>query len=232
MGHLFVAGDGSPLAKPEDVIPFLGRGAKHWRAGYSAYEAAYSWLDARDVPPAVRAVLETDPTFAGAVLLRACFEKKTRLDGLGRDSQTDVLAVLETRSGRAVLGVEAKVSESFGPVVAHWYDGSPGKRKRLEGLLQRLSVEHDAARYLRYQLIHRSVAALIEAEAENARDAAMVVQSFSPVRAGFSDFQAFAAALGAPVEKPGGLSRAVERDGVRLRLGWAVDRVRPAAGAE
>jgi hypothetical protein len=55
MGQLFFSGDGSALTKPEDVIPLLAE-KKHWREGRSAYEAAYSWFDAQDVPPAIRAV--------------------------------------------------------------------------------------------------------------------------------------------------------------------------------
>ena len=64
-----------------------------------------------------------------------------------------------------------------------------------------------------------------------AMDAATVVQSFSPdsIRAGFLDFQAFARALGAPVESPCRLSRTrLDRGGIRLRLGWAQDRLHAA----
>jgi hypothetical protein len=61
----------------------------------------------------------------------------------------------------------------------------------------------------------------------------MVVQSFSPpeTRAGFADFQRFAKALGIPVDEPGRLSAPLDRGGVRLRLGWAQDRLHVAKEA-
>ncbi len=97
----------------------------------------------------------------------------------------------------------------------------------LRTFLSLLGITGDVAS-LRYQLLHRSAAALIEAKAASAREALLVVQSFSPAdrRAGFADFAAFTELMGAPVSEPGGLSSPVERAGTRLRFGWAQDRVR------
>ncbi len=69
-------------------------------------------------------------TFSGLpydFLTKATFEKKTKLDSFGRESQTDALAVVSTKAGTAVLGIEAKVDESFGPFVTDWNDYSPSK---------------------------------------------------------------------------------------------------------
>jgi hypothetical protein len=120
------------------------------------------------------------------------------------------------------------VDESFGPLIAEWDDGSTQKQKRLAGLVERLGLEKNAVAPLRYQLLHRTIATLPDAEREGASEAAMVVQSFSPssIRAGFTDFQSFAAALGIPIDQPGELSCPIERVGVRLQLGWAEDRIR------
>jgi hypothetical protein len=41
MRQIFFSGTGVPLAKPEDIIPLLGKKI-HWREDRSAYEAAYS----------------------------------------------------------------------------------------------------------------------------------------------------------------------------------------------
>jgi len=225
MARLIFGPDGSALEKPEDVIRFLAE-ATHWKIGRSAYEAAQSWFAAQDLPAAIRELIETDPVFSGAVLLKAIFEKQTPLDRLGRPSQTDVLALLQTRSGSAILGVEAKVDESFGPLVSEWNDQTPSKQQRLTGLIERLGVGGSAS-VLRYQLLHRTVATLIEAEQHGAAEAVMVVQSFSPhdIRAGFSDFQRFSKALGILVEAPGRLSAPLIRGGVSLRLGWAQDQI-------
>jgi hypothetical protein len=224
---IFFADNGAALAEPEDVIPFLGK-ATHWKEGRSAYEAAKSWFDAQDIPPRVRAVLDTDPAFLRARLTRAVFEKRTKLDELGRASQTDVLAFLVGVSGPIVVGIEAKVDESFGPLVAEWNDGSPGKVARLAGLVERLALHPNHVSSLRYQLLHRMAATLIEATATGAKEAALVVQSFSPasIRAGLSDFQAFTEALSARLERPGMLTPPIERSGIRLRFGWVEDQVR------
>jgi hypothetical protein len=92
MPQLFFGPNGSPLDKPEDVIDFLGKGKEHWKKGRSAYEAAYSWFTANDLPPRIRDILKAEPEFRGTVLEKAIFEKNTKLDHYGRDSQTDVLA--------------------------------------------------------------------------------------------------------------------------------------------
>src|ERR1700674_1408082 len=102
MAQYFCSGTGAPLSKPEDVIPLLGKEI-HWREGRSAYEAAYSWFGSTGIPDTIRAVLDTDPTFANAILEKALFEKQTELDRYRRPSQTDVLAILRIKSGAAVL---------------------------------------------------------------------------------------------------------------------------------
>jgi len=98
MRQIFFSGTGVPLAKPEDIIPLLGKKI-HWREDRSAYEAAYSWFDAPGIPKSVRTVIETDRVFVRAVLDKAFFEKQTKLDAYRRPSQTDVLAILQTKSG-------------------------------------------------------------------------------------------------------------------------------------
>ena len=72
---------------------------------------------------------------------------------------------------------------------------------------------------MRYQLLHRSVSAVIEAKRFNAAHAVMLVHSFSQSHQWFEDYAVFAALLGAEVA----VNRIVsvgERDGVQLHLGW------------
>jgi hypothetical protein len=216
-----------PLSRPEDVIQHLGKREAHWKARYSAYETAHSWFAAHDVPPAIRAALDTDQVYADARLRKAVFEKKTVFDELTRSpSQTDVLAILEIKSGLAVLGVEGKVRESFDATVNEWNDFSPARLRRLAGLVERLRLAPSGSiGMLRYQLLHRTVATLVEAKEAGAHDAVVLVQSFNPddVMNHFDDFQNFATALGAPVARPGMLSRVIDLQGVRLQLGWTVN---------
>jgi hypothetical protein len=218
--HIFFGPDGSPLEKPEDVIQFLGRGEKHWREGRSAYEVAHSWFTARDLPFSIRRVLVNDKTLEGVVLKKVVFEKKTKLDNQGRESQTDILAFVSTGTGSAVLGIEAKVDESFGPLVREWNDYGTGKLRRLVGLLDRLGFKSASIGDLRYQLFHRVGATLIEAQNCKTDRAAMIVQSFDDKLAGFDDFVAFAAAFGTPISAPGVLSEPKTLGGVTMQLAW------------
>lgn len=213
----------SDIAKPEDVIPHLGKGERHWRKGRSAYELAHSWVCSVGIPVPVRDVLALTEDFRGARLLEGMFEKETDLTTKGRPSQTDLLVLCRCAAGIGVIGIEGKVDEPFGPLVGDWRDGSPGKKRRLKSLCSMLVLCPDAVDELRYQLFHRTAAVLLEAQRYEADAAMMLVHSFSEQAAGFADFQAFADRLGAPVDGPGQVSQAIERRGVRLTLGWVAD---------
>jgi hypothetical protein len=217
---LFFGPDGTIIREPEDVICFLGKGKEHWKVGRSAYEAAHSWFAANDLPLSIRNILYNSEGFEDAVLERAIFENKTRLDDYGRDSQTDILAFLKTSTGRAILGVEAKVDETFGQLVSEWNDYGTGKLRRLVCLLNRLEFKFARIGSLRYQLFHRVAATLIEAEKAGIEHAAMIVQSFDLNGCGFSDFSAFAEAFETPVDAPGKLSPPRRLGRVTIRVGW------------
>src|SRR5580704_13855449 len=85
-----------PLVKPEDVIPHLAKQELHWRAGYSAQELAFAWCNASaDFPAAVRTALNTAPEYARAKLVDGFFEREVELGTPGRNSQTDLMAVVD-----------------------------------------------------------------------------------------------------------------------------------------
>jgi hypothetical protein len=73
---------------------------------------------------------------------------------------------------------------------------------------------------LRYQLIHRTAAAIAEAKRFGLRDAAMIVQSFSPEARWLGDFEDFAAALGIEAGHDRAGSKVLP-NGMALTLGWA-----------
>src|SRR5690606_21916130 len=158
-----------PMKQPGDVIPHLGKGARHWKAGYSAHALATHWWRHNALPPDVRAALDTAVPFRGAELVDAFFERDTRLGDDGRCSQTDLLAVLGLAGGGlAVMGVEAKVAEPFGPLIGDELAGEPSarKRERITRLARMIGLDPDGGHMddLRYQLLHRTAAALFEAE--------------------------------------------------------------------
>lgn len=180
-----------PSNGAEDWRVLLADPDKHWRAGYSARSAAERWEAANGLPDEVRAVF--DQAGLGPVELLAAFpEWKTPLPGGRRESQTDVLALVRTARGLFVAGVEAKVAEPFGPTVSEWLaDATPGKIERLNFLREKLGLHEDVSA-LRYQLLHRTASAIIEAERFGA---AMIVHSFSQTGAWRADFAAFLAAM-------------------------------------
>jgi hypothetical protein len=139
----------------------------------------------------------------------------------GRPSQTDLFVVARTGDGLGVIAVEAKVVEPFGGTVEEWLGDKPsdGKKERLGFLLEQLGLDRDSANGLRYQLLHRTASALIEAKRFTARHALMLVHSFSQEDVGLSDFRAFAGALGGEAQAEA-VTRVGERAGVELHLGW------------
>jgi hypothetical protein len=174
----------------------------------------------------VSAVLNTCATYNLVEMQHAIFEKKVDLGTPGRDSQTDLMVYLTLlRGGSAVVAIEGKVNESFGPVVSTWLEDKPTKTRRLEKLCDDLGIPIDQAESLRYQLFHRTASALYEAEKHGSEQALMLVHSFSDSDASFEDFQDFAQALGTPVSAVDTISEPVTRLGIELRLGWVKDRV-------
>lgn len=213
------------MLKPEDVIPHLGK-PTHWKQGRSAKALADSWFQANDLPPRVRAVLDQSPEFLGAELIDAWLERCTDLgDRRGSASQTDLLAVLGVGSELAVMGVEAKVTESFGPLVSDWIgNGSEGKEDRLQRLCDLLGFDRSSVGDLRYQLFHRTAAAIFEARRYRARKAVMMVHSFCENATGLTDFVAFFDRMGVRQVGRDVLSEPTDLGEVRLWAGWTSDR--------
>jgi len=190
---------------------------KHWRAGYSAMATAQSWEAATPgLPPEIARMFSP-----GAELLIAIPEHKVPLPGGRRESQCDVFALVRDGTRTVSLAVEAKVAEPFGDTVRAWIkDASPGKTKRLFTICAWLGLPVPPPDTLRYQLLHRTAAAIAEAHRFGLRDAAMIVQSFSPEKHWIGDFKAFARTLGVEV-RPDRASTHVLPGGMTLMLGWA-----------
>lgn len=217
-----------PLLKPEDVIPHLGK-PTHWKQGRSAKAVADRWFQANDIPPRVRAVLDQSPELKGAELVDAWLERCTDLgDRRGSASQTDLLAILGIGDELAVMAVEAKVTESFGPLVSEWIgDGGEGKEDRLRRLCALLGFDRSSVGDLRYQLFHRTAAAILEARRYRATKAVLMVHSFCPDATGLADFIAFFERMGLSGigrDLLGGPVRVGELD---LWVGWASDECPP-----
>ncbi len=215
-----------PVQRPEDVIHHLGS-PTHWQPGRSAKSAADLWFSANALPPSISAVLTQDPLLADAVLLDAFFERAVDLGDGQRPSQTDVMAIVSLSDGLGVLAIEAKVDETFGPTVHEWLmeakDGDFTRQRRLSHLCDILGLDTNAVGVIRYQLIHRTASAVLEAQRYRAHDAAMLVQSFCPKRSWYADFVAFVEVMGLEVTQAGAITKSKVCKGVSLRLGWVAE---------
>ena len=220
----------------EDWRKLLQDPQKQWRQGYSAKSLADSWQDAGGFPSAVQRMFRS-ATVQGindAVMLLGIPEHTTGLPGGGFPSYTDLFVLAKCSDGLITMAVEGKVSEPFGEIVDKWlhrdeHDGN--RRVRLEGLCGILELEVDDVLGLRYQLLHRTAAALIEAERFSASTAVMLVHSFSPEREWFDDYAAFGKAMGVSIE-PGQLVDVGMRSGRRLLLGWLTSPVMDGSRTE
>jgi len=200
------------LAEPE----------KQWRTGYSAKALAHCWQELKDFPPDVRRVFRESGinVFKDIQMLIAFPEFTVPLPGGRRASQSDIFILAKGAGQLVSIMVEGKVSEPFGDTIAEWKaQGGKGKEIRLKYLCNLLGLDRTKINHIRYQLLHRTASALIEAKKFNAPNTLMLIHSFSYEDAWFNDYQKFLALFGA-----GGRVNSVvptkEIQGVDLYFGW------------
>jgi hypothetical protein len=204
------------LAKPEQWKEVVGQ--ENWGVGRSAYEVAFSWQTAGGLPPGIAKALAASGArpLAGVHLDVAIVEKPIFLDAQTTPSITDLIGYGRNAADEPiVVAVEGKAQETFGLPVRSWLRGdalefrtsvepTPTRTRRFEFLCERLGLGVDHECQLRYQLLHRTVSALLEGELHAAAAVVIVVHAFGPQSAGnWTDYQLFLEALGAPTPAPG-----------------------------
>jgi hypothetical protein len=118
------------------------------------------------------------------------------------------------------IAVEGKLDEAFGPTLEEWVeDASAGKRQRLDFLVDVLGFSQQPPGDTRYQLMHRTASALMQAKEFTAAYAMMLVHSFSQTDDGFDDYASFVSLFGANA-RLNGVAPAGQRDGVDLYFAW------------
>ncbi|MCE8509904.1 hypothetical protein KBY28_15745 [Ruegeria pomeroyi] len=206
-----------PSTGVEDWKRFLANPETQWQRGYSAMAAALSWEAAQGLPPEISDLVGGSPE-----LLLAIPEHKVALPGGRRDSQCDVFALVRVGDETLAIAVEAKVNEAFGPTIGEGMNNaSEGKMERLRFICDLLGLSAPPPDEVRYQLFHRTAAAILEAQRFKTDRAAMIVQSFSRDHRWFGDFAAFAKLFGFEA-RPGQAMRHILPSGVPLLLGWAI----------
>lgn len=200
------------LAKPD----------KHWKSGYSAKTLAYCWQEAGDFPSEVKRVFHKSgiDVFKDIEILVALPEYKTPLLGGRRASQSDILVLAKGNGQLVSITVEGKVAEPFGDIVSEWkVHDKGGKEVRLMYLCELLALDALTVSHIRYQLLHRTASALIEAKRFNAPNALMLVHSFSLHNEGFEDYEQFLALFRVKA-KVDSLVFAGNINGIKLHCAW------------
>lgn len=218
MNKIFV-----PAKDPEDWKSFLAEPDKHWKTGYSAKAIAYCWQEANDFPECVRTVFKKSEIvlFQNIELLLAFPEYRVVLPGGARPSQNDIFILAKGNNQLVSIMVEGKVSEPFGDTIAQWRkDNSGGKEVRLKFLLEELGLEEsEKIGDIRYQLLHTTASAIIEAKKFKAENALMLVHSFSRSNEWFDDYSGFLGLFNVSA-KPDSLVFAKNLNGISLYFGW------------
>ncbi len=221
MSHISI-----PTQSADDWRKLLADPKKHWRTGFSAKALAYCWESAKGFPPEVARLFSQSgvPAFKQVELLLALPEHKVILPPRGgHPSQNDLFALAKAGDGQLVaMTVEGKVSEPFGVTLGEWKAKvSRGKTQRLAFIRDQLGLTGELPKHIRYQLFHRTVSAVVEANRFRAAYAVMMVHSFSQSDLWFDDYQNFLALFGVQAAEPGQLFFLKETHGIRLYSGWA-----------
>lgn len=197
---------------------------KPWQSGYRIMSLANYWQGANGFPADVQRMFESasDTSITDSEMLLSIPEYETELPAYGGPAFADLFVLARSRGGLTAVIVESRVNEPFDSVFGgmRWKKGDViDQRTTLAGLSEILEISLGDASTTRYQLLHRTASALIEAERYSATTAIMLVHSFSSERKWFEDYEVFGAAMGATTEY-GQLVDVGLRSGTRLMLGW------------
>jgi len=161
-----------PTQSGTDWQRLLGKPKLHWKKGRSAMSAAACWEGSQPrLPPEISALLDSckDPAISELDLLLAIPEWEVALPDGETVSQTDIMAICRNSSGLVILGVEAKVDEPFGPTLVEKKSGATnGQLERIAYLEKELGRDSPFGDEIGYQLLHRTVSALLTARAFHA----------------------------------------------------------------
>jgi hypothetical protein len=186
-------------------------GDDKWVPTRSAYELAHCWHQFGGLPAPIADALNA----SGQETLRelsvdlCLVEKPVFLDTKIAPSMTDLMAYGRNGKGDSiVVAVEGKADEPFASPVWAWVRGDEKnatmaaaprrtRLRRLEFLSKHLAVAVPPDSGLRYQLLHRTVSAVLEAQLHGAVAALVLVHAFGPdAPANLADFAAFLRELG------------------------------------
>ena len=193
---------------------------KQWKTGFSAKTLAHCWEEAQGFPRSVTAALnKPNGSFTSIKPLLIFPEHQVPLPGGKAASQCDIWILAKDNHDLVSIAVEGKVAETFGPTVKEWMvNASTGKKQRIKFLQSNLELD-DIPDSIRYQLLHRTVAAICEAERFEARHAVLLVHSFSDQNLWFSEFRQFVGLFGVTAELNRTQAKRLQ-SGLTLHFSW------------
>lgn len=220
-----------PTTCAENWQQLLAEPGKQWKDGFSAKALADCWEVANPYFPAEISLLFDTCDFPYLRKLKFLLgfpEWKTYLPPRGHASQNDMFVIASDSAGGLVtMMVEGKVNEHFGPSMAEWSSPlTPGKKMRLEFIQSKLGFEGELPGSIRYQLLHRTVSAILEAERFHAKSTVMLVHSFSQADQWFGDYCAFLGLFGVTEPKINALYELRQTPGLDLYAAWVRGRIR------
>jgi hypothetical protein len=200
-----------------------------WRRKFSAFETAVSWEYASNRKSGLPEPIEKlfrESEYGEPTLISAVAEHKVDLPPNGKAaSQCDVWAIVKMSVGMLSLTVEAKAKEAFGDdILEKWLvagvtpESISNRQTRWEYVLSHLPKAESFSE-VRYQMLHRCAAAVIEAKRFGFMHAAFIVQAFNTPDQSFQDYKVFCQALQIPAVR--GSMAKTSTEGISLSIGWA-----------
>lgn len=166
-------------------------GDRNWGEGKSAQLLASSWIKVVNnkgaFPKEVQGLIKEKTLFNNIKIIYGIIESPVELD-TGRGQSMSDLMLYCSKNGKDncmdfIIAVEGKADEPFGDIVEKWIrngNDNPTKTRtnRLNFLNQLLGLEIKEYSKIKYQLIHRTASAILEAKKYGIRECMMLVHIF------------------------------------------------------
>jgi hypothetical protein len=195
----------------------------HWRSGYSAKTLAHTWKDADGFPKEITELSEKCPIteLQTPELLLAIPEHKVPLQPRRyHPSQNDLFVLARVQTGLISITIEGKVKESFGKTLGEWQrTRTTGKAERLNFIKKTFKITNDIPKKVRYQLLHRTVSAVLEAQRFHASYAVMIVHAFGDQPDSIANYESFLRIFNIDYIH-GKLISVSKINGIQLLSGW------------
>lgn len=196
----------------------------HWKTGNSAKTLANDWEENPNLPKEINDVLKNNGL--NLELLFAIPEFQVSMPGIGECSHNDVFALLRDQESLSVMMVEGKVSESFDKTIQVWRKNeiSENKDLRLKEICKSMELNVDIKNLgeYYYQLFHRTASAIFTAKKYHAKNAIMLVQSYSKNNEKFEDYSNFVTLLNSIIKPEINKIQQIKelKNGIKLYIGW------------